>query len=238
MKKLKLIFGIISLAFLVAIIFVLHMGKELNSTIRDYSKIEAKRFGTYVINYSLNKDFIKNINNDIFITTNNDKGEIQMIDFKTREVNEILEKATERIQKQLISLENGNLNNMDIANTFRGLRFKNIKSGVVCELPVGVLFSNAFLSNNGPVIPIKFNFIGSVITNLNTEVETYGINSVYIEVKLHIEVTELITMPLRTEEVKIETDIPLTIKVIQGSIPNYYQSQIQKDSSIFTLPIE
>ena len=58
-----------------------------------------------------------------------------------------------------------------------------------------------------------------------------------MEVNLHIEITELISMPLRTDEVKIETDVPLTIKVLQGTIPNYYQQQLQKDSSIFTLPI-
>ena len=238
MKKLKLILGVIFLALLVAIIFVLQIGKRLNPTIRSYSQIEAKRFGIYVINYSIDKDFVKNLNGDIFETTNNDKGEIQMIDFKTKEVNEILEKATKQVQNKLIDLENGNIGNMDIANTFKGLRFKSIKNGVVCELPMGVTLSNSFFSNIGPVIPIKFNFIGQVLTNLNTKVETYGINSVYMEVSLHIEITELITMPLKTEEVKVQTDIPLTIKVVQGTIPNYYQQQLQKDSSIFTLPME
>ena len=144
MKKLKLILGVIFLAFLVAIIFVLQIGKRLNPTIRSYSQIEAKRFGIYVINYSIDKDFVKNLNGDIFETTNNDKGEIQMIDFKTKEVNEILEKATKQVQNKLIDLENGNIGNMDIANTFKGLRFKSIKNGVVCELPMGVTLSNSF----------------------------------------------------------------------------------------------
>lgn len=238
MKKLKLILGIVFLAFLISVVFVLCIGKKLNPTIRNYSTVEAKRFGTFIINYSLDKDFLKSLNGDIFETTNNNKGEIQMIDFKTKEVNEVLEKATAKVQKQLIDLENGNIDNMNIADTFKGLRYEKIKNGVVCELPMGVVFSNVLFSNSGPIIPIKFNFIGQVLTNLNTKVETYGINSVYIEVKLHIEVTELITMPLKTEEVKIETEVPLTIKVIQGSIPNYYQQQLQKDSSIFTLPIE
>ncbi len=238
MKKLKLILGIVFLAFLISVVFVLCIGKKLNPTIRNYSTVEAKRFGTFIINYSLDKDFLKSLNGDIFETTNNNKGEIQMIDFKTKEVNEVLEKATAKVQKQLIDLENGNIDNMNIADTFKGLRYEKIKNGVVCELPMGVVFSNVLFSNSGPIIPIKFNFIGQVLTNLNTKVETYGINSVYIEVKLHIEITELITMPLKTEEVKIETDVPLTIKVIQGSIPNYYQQQLQKDSSIFTLPIE
>lgn len=238
MKKLKLILGIVFLAFLISVVFVLCIGKKLNPTIRNYSTVEAKRFGTFIINYSLDKDFLKSLNGDIFETTNNNKGEIQMIDFKTKEVNEVLEKAAAKVQKQLIDLENGNIDNMNIADTFKGLRYEKIKNGVVCELPMGVVFSNVLFSNSGPIIPIKFNFIGQVLTNLNTKVETYGINSVYIEVKLHIEITELITMPLKTEEVKIETDVPLTIKVIQGSIPNYYQQQLQKDSSIFTLPIE
>ena len=238
MKKLKLILGIVFLAFLISVVFVLCIGKKLNPTIRNYSTVEAKRFGTFIINYSLDKDFLKSLNGDIFETTNNNKGEIQMIDFKTKEVNEVLEKAAAKVQKQLIDLENGNIDNMNIADTFKGLRYEKIKNGVVCELPMGVVFSNVLFSNSGPIIPIKFNFIGQVLTNLNTKVETYVINSVYIEVKLHIEITELITMPLKTEEVKIETDVPLTIKVIQGSIPNYYQQQLQKDSSIFTLPIE
>ena len=238
MKKLKLILEIVFLAFLISVVFVLCIGKKLNPTIRNYSTVEAKRFGTFIINYSLDKDFLKSLNGDIFETTNNNKGEIQMIDFKTKEVNEVLEKAAAKVQKQLIELENGNIDNMNIADTFKGLRYEKIKNGVVCELPMGVVFSNVLFSNSGPIIPIKFNFIGQVLTNLNTKVETYGINSVYIEVKLHIEITELITMPLKTEEVKIETDVPLTIKVIQGSIPNYYQQQLQKDSSIFTLPIE
>ena len=238
MKKLKLILGIVFLAFLISVVFVLCIGKKLNPTIRNYSTVEDKIFGTFIINYSLDKDFLKSLNGDIFETTNNNKGEIQMIDFKTKEVNEVLEKATAKVQKQLIDLENGNIDNMNIADTFKGLRYEKIKNGVVCELPMGVVFSNVLFSNSGPIIPIKFNFIGQVLTNLNTKVETYGINSVYIEVKLHIVITELITMPLKTEEVKIETDVPLTIKVIQGSIPNYYQQQLQKDSSIFTLPIE
>ena len=237
MKKFKLIMGISFSALIIAFILVVYIGKRLNPTISRYSQVEAKRFGTYVINYSIDKEFVKQLNGDIFKTTNNEKGEIQMIDFKTKEVNEILEKSTKKVQNQLINLENGNAGNMDLANTFKGLRFKNIKNGIVCELPVGIALSNSLFSNTGPVVPIKFNFIGQVITNLNTKIATYGINSVYIEVNLHIEVTELITMPLKTEEVKVQNDIPLTIKVVQGTIPNYYQQQLQKDSSIFTLPI-
>jgi len=130
MKKLKFMMAIVLIAFLTAMFLVIYIGKKLNNSIRSYSEVEAKRFGTYVINYSLNKEFIKELDNNIFEITNNEKGEIQMVDFKTKEVNKILEKATERLQKQLIDLENGKADNMDIADTFRGLRYKKIKKGI------------------------------------------------------------------------------------------------------------
>lgn len=127
---------------------------------------------------------------------------------------------------------------MELANTFQGLRYKKIKKGVVCELPAGILYLNDLLSNNGPVVPIKLNFIGYVTTNIETEAKTYGINSVYLEIFIHVEVIEQISMPLLTKSVKTEVDIPLTIKIIQGVIPDYYQSGLQRDSQIYSLPIE
>ena len=160
-----------------------------------------------------------------------------MIDFKAKKVNQLLEKTTKRVQKRLVDLENGNIKELDMSNTFKGMKFKEIKSGVVCEMPMGSLFSNAIYSHNGPVFPLKLNFIGDVTSNLKTKVETYGINSVYLEVSIHIEVEERITMPLFTDSSKVSVDIPLTVKVIQGSIPNYYLSSIEKDSSLFSLPI-
>lgn len=238
MKKCKIILWTFTLSIIISLILVQLLSQKLNPSVLRYSQVEAKRFGTYVINQSLDKKFINSLDGDIFTTTSNSAGEIQMVDFDTKKVNKLLEEITARVQKKLIALENGEINDFDIADTFRGLRYKNIKKGVVCELPTGVLFSNVLLSNNGVVIPIKLNFIGSVLTNMNTKVENYGINSVYLEVKIHVEVEERISMPSMTDEVKVSTDIPLTVKVIQGSIPNYYQSQIQRDSSIFTLPIE
>ena len=51
------------------------------------------------------------------------------------------------------------------------LDLKKIKKGVVCEIPTGMLLSDTLLANNGPVIPIKLNFIGQVMTHFKTEVK-------------------------------------------------------------------
>lgn len=210
-------------------------GKKLNPIISRYSDIEAKRFGIYIINYSIDKRFIDSLDDDIFVTTKSNNGQVQILDFKTKKVNILLEKVTKKLQKTLIELENGNLKNIELADTFNGLRYKAIKHGVVCELPTGILSSNALFANVGPVIPIKFNFIGDVLVNLNTRVHTYGINSIYLEVNIHIEVTEQITMPMKSKQARIKTTIPLAIKIIQGKIPEYYQPFMNKESQTYSL---
>lgn len=237
-KKIKILLWAIIISFLFSLVLIQNLSKKVNPIVLRYSTIEAKRFGNFMVNYSLDKQFLNSLDEDIFVTKKNSKGEIQLIDFKAKKVNTLLENVTQKIQSNLIKLENGKIDKIKLADTFYGLRFKNIKKGVVCEIPAGVLFSNSLLSNNGPVLPLKFNFIGQVVSNLNTKMETYGINSVYMEVYIHIEVNEQITMPLTTKSVLVEVDIPLAIKVIQGNIPNYYQNQITKDSSSFSLPVE
>lgn len=236
MKIHKKIIVLIILAILFSILMIQVISKKINKTVYKYSNIEAKRFGVYVINNSIDKEFIKKTSDNIFTITKNTNEEIQMIDFKSKETNEMLENITKKIQKNLIDLENGKLN-MEVSNTFHGLRYKDIKNGVVCELPVGLLFSNVLFSNIGPVIPIRFNFIGDVLVNLDTHVHTYGINTVYFEMNIHVELENLISMPTQTRIVQIKTNIPIAVKILQGKIPLYYQSEVERQSEIFSLPL-
>ena len=157
MKNKKIILWTVIISFILSLILIQLVSKKLNPSILRYSTIEAKRFGTYVVNFSLDKEFLSELDNDIFKITKNDENEIQMIDFDVKKVNNLLENVTTKVQNRLIMLENGKIDDMELANTFQGLRYKKIKKGVVCELPAGILYSNALLSNNGPVVPIKLN---------------------------------------------------------------------------------
>lgn len=236
-NKIKTLFIVFLISFFISLFFVQKSGKKLNSMIQSYSTIEAERFGIYMINYSLDKDFLKNLDNDIFVTTSNSKEEIQIIEFKTKKVNELLETATKKVQSNLIKLENGDIDEFDLANTFKGLSFEKRKKGVICEIPEGVLLDNGVFANNGPIIPIKLNFIGQVTTNIKTKVESYGINSVYFEASIYVEVKERVSMPLRSEDITVKTAIPIAMKIIQGTVPNYYTNPITSGSSQFSLPI-
>ena len=51
-EKYRKLFFIVLFVYLISLILVHRIGKTLNSTIKEYSLMEAERFGTYMINYS------------------------------------------------------------------------------------------------------------------------------------------------------------------------------------------
>ena len=45
-------------------------------------------------------------------------------------------------------------------------------------------------------------------------------------------------MPATSRKETLSIEAPLTVKIIQGEIPDFYMSPIEKNSGINTLPIE
>lgn len=179
---------------------------------------------------------IDQIGDNLFSITKNSAGEIQTVDFNAKEVNLLLNLISEKVEENLLKMEEGHVDSLNVSAALKGYNFQKLKKGIVCEIPVGVLFGNSLFSNLGPVIPVKLSFLGQVTAHLNTKVKTYGINNAYLELYVHIEVIERITMPMMTDEQKIQLDVPLTMKIIQGKVPNYFQGGIDQNSSLFTLP--
>ena len=115
---------------------------------------------------------------------------------------------------------------------------KLTKNGIVCKVPMGSLRKNALFVNIGPQIPIRMAFIGQVESSLNTKVKEYGINYLVVEINVNVVVEEQIIMPAMSKKETLKITAPLTLKIIQGEIPNYYFGTIEKNSSISYLPIE
>lgn len=226
------------IAILSSFFLIKFMAKKVNPVIYRYSNIEAKRFTTILINSSVNKNIVNKMNDDLFKVEKDSSGNIQMLDYDTKKVNSLLEEITKSIQNELLNLENGKIDNLNVSENFKGKNFSKVKSGIVCELPTSAVFSNSLLANVGPTIPIKLSFIGAVSTNLNTKIKSYGINNLFLEVNIHVEIDERITMPMMTKEIEVTVDVPLTMKVIQGTIPNYYyQNGLVENSNSYSLPI-
>lgn len=222
MKKLIIIIILVNISSFFMILFI---GKKTTPSIYKYLDSEAKRIVTNIVSGSTNEILSNSINyKDLIDSKSNSNMEIEFFDYNTKEVNKLLLEITTNIQNSLLNLEEGKVKSFNISHNLKN-------NGIVCSIPIGTVLGIPLLSNLGPVIPVRISFIGDVISNLKTTIKSYGINNVYLQVDIVVEVSEQITMPLMTEVKKIKIVSPLFIRVIQGKIPNYYLNDITRESN-------
>ena len=222
MKKLIII---IILVNIFSFFMILYIGKKTTPSISKYLDSEAKRIVTNIVVGTTNEILSNSIDyNKLIDSKNNNNLEIEYFDYNTKEVNKLLLEITTSIQNKLLNLEEGNVKDFRLAHYLKN-------NGIICSIPIGTTLKTPLLANLGPTIPIKISFIGDVTSNLKTTIKSYGINNVYLQIDIVVEIAEQITMPLMTEVKKIKIEAPIFIRVIQGKIPNYYLNDITKESN-------
>ena len=217
---------------------LLLLGKRSSDALYNYINAETKRFTSNVINSVVNDTISEDIENELFTTQKNTKGEIETLDYDTKKVNKILSSITNKIQKRLTNLEEGDLKNLRISDNFKLKNNNSLKNGILCKVPMGSLRGNTLLINLGPNIPLKISFIGQVQSNLNTKITNYGINNLVLLVDVQVEIEQYITMPIMSKKSTLKITAPLTIKIIQGVVPNYYLTGLEKNSNAISTPID
>lgn len=224
-KKNKIINKIIFILILIFIstiyIFKIFNEKSLPQLI-SYSEIETKKIVSILVSNTIIEEISNNTNiNNFFITTKDNNGDIQSIDFNTSEVNKILNKSSKLVEQNLKYLESGEVDKLNL-NNLSSIDKEKLKKGIIYELPSGIVLNNTILNNILPKIPIKMNLIGNVFTKITTDLESYGINNALLKVNINVEAEVKILMPFVSSNTKLNVEIPLIIKVIEGSVPSYY----------------
>lgn len=238
-KKKFLMLTIIGVS--ISIIFLLNIiNKKFTPILLETAELEIGKFSTIVINKAIAQVLEDKINTDeLFDTIISNSGEIQTIDFNPVIVNQVLNVATTVVQNNLKLLEEGNLDTIGIYDiNLPEDRIKDLKKGIITKIPIGAITENSILANLGPEIPIRLHYVGDVSSNITTKITQYGINNALVEIGVKLKMTAQIILPFVTEKMTLECNIPLAIKMIQGSVPNYYGSGLVKDSSLYSIPLE
>lgn len=218
----KLILFFIVLSFFLSLIVIKLASRKINPVLYRYANIEVGRLTNNIVTYQTKKILSNKNLEEIFTIDKNSSNEIEEINFNTKKVNKLLNEVTDQITKQVISIEEGNIENVDLPATLRGEKYSYLAKGIVCEIPIGVLFNSDILANLGTNIPIKLVFSGKANSYIDTDIKEYGINNAYIAVNLIIKLHGRIVMPTTSKETEIKSKIPLVIKIINGKIPDYY----------------
>lgn len=222
-KLVTIMLYILGIAIILSFVVIKYFSHKIEQPLTKYATSEVRRISTLVINDSINKDITTMNLDNIFTTTKNKNNEIVTIDLNTNNINKILNSVNKTIQSNLKKVAAGKINDLDnYFEDFSDIDYEEIQNGIVYYIAAGNLSGNILTNNIGPKIPIKFEMSGDVVSTIDSQIKEYGINNAMIEIKIKVSVTMLVNIPFVSKEVKVNTSTPLIMKIIQGTIPEYY----------------
>ena len=237
-NKLTLLFFILVFSVFIAFISVIHISEKLTPILLELATMKLNKYSTTIVNKAVSQVLDDKIEIDsLFEIVKNKNDEIQMIDFDTSKVNHALNIATTVVQNNIKVLESGDVPSV-VDDELEHDEVNNLAKGIVVEVPVGRALGITFLANLGPMIPIRFHYIGDVNSNIETKVTAYGLNNALVEINMRLEMTAQIYLPFQTEVKTIECTIPLVIKMINGTVPNYYSGRFKTNSNLYSNSLE
>lgn len=208
---------ILIVAFLVLLIVSLifkYINTKIVPLLEVYAENEVKKISSLIISEAVESiSFSEEEAMSFFNTLTNKSDEVISVDFNTAKINKSLVKLNKAVYKDLKSFENGRYKLEDTEIETEDLIYK---------IPLGYITGNYTLSNIGPKVPLKAKVIGSVVSNIKTEVSSYGINNSLLKVYIDVTVNMRFMLPLISKDVLVNNSIPLVVKIIQGKIPNVY----------------
>ena len=216
MIKRKFIFLIITLiiVIIVAIISVKLIIDKISPTVMEYSISEMKRIISIIINRSINSSILdKNDMNNLFIINRENTDDVMTISLDSIIVNKITDNISDICEDNLRMVEEGR---------FEELKKKFNIGEEYFFVPSGIIFKNTLLNSIGPKIPINLKMIGNVTSGINTDVKEYGINNSLITISVEITVELMVILPFSSDYVSITNYVPISIKLIQGKVPQIY----------------
>ena len=210
-KIIKLVV-IIVLIVIISRISLMFLSNRIMPLYMSYSEAELKRVITTVINKSVTDDLTNQLNIDDLFIIKNLNSNVTIVDFDSVILNRVMSSIADIVYTNL------NLINEKDRETLE--KYKLTES--IFYIPTGAVFNTPLLSNVGPRIPIKMELISSVNPNIKTEVKEYGINNSLVEVFLEVNASIKMILPMYKDEMEVTVIVPLAVRLIQGSVPEYY----------------
>ncbi|MBP3038649.1 sporulation protein YunB [Bacillaceae bacterium Marseille-Q3522] len=189
----------------------------LKPTLERYAESQTRKIATLVINKAINDSF-----QEVIDTTSKEVEDSSQsnVNFNTNIINRLRAELTLLIQQNIKEAEEGNLDELQVLTNVEFA--KEAGEGILYYIPLGQMTNNALLGNLGPKIPIKFNAVGSIQSDVRPKLTEYGINNAYIEVNIHLKINVQIIIPFATKLTTIEENVPVVMEIIQGEVPQFY----------------
>lgn len=233
-KNTLLIIIIITICIIASVsLFIKYYSTKAVPILKSYAQSEVKKLTILIINKSITKQLYNIDTEEIFTVVYNDKGEITLIDFDSKASSKILSTITSLVELNLRAVEEGKIDMLELPdNSLSDYNMDLLEKGIIVNIPWGIVTGSNLLYNLGPKIPVRLSLVGDVSTGFNTEVVEYGINNALLKLMIDIKVDTKIILPIISDQITIDCSIPIAMKVVQGTIPNYYINGFNTRSNI------
>ena len=198
----------------------------IKPTLMEIAKAETQRIAQQAINEAVTKKMVRDFeeleeNNELIVTETDANGRIVSANVSTNVFNRIWSEATKHAQEYLNLSERGEIN--QYSEMLEGIEVEgSMENGIIHYIPLGQATRNALLANLGPRVPVRFIPIGEVQSEPKSHVQLVGINNVWVEINIKLEVDVDVVIPFGVDTQKVVTNVPIVYTLINGEVPQFY----------------
>ncbi|MEI5907257.1 sporulation protein YunB [Bacillus spongiae] len=199
---------------------------SIEPTLKIIAETKARQFAAQAINDAISKKISENIDvKDLFVIRE-DGGQISY-STNPKVYNRVISEATIRVQKYLDLVEAGDLEKLESFKTDIDIDYSDsqVQNGIIYQIPLGMATKNTLLSNLGPKVPVRFEILGAVTSNIETKTVDLGINHVFLEIYVNIKVEMNVIIPSAEKVIEISNPVNIGAIFIEGDVPQYYNGQ-------------
>lgn len=223
----KLAFAVTSILFLAAIIVsIIIIDKGINPPLMAIAEEKTTEFATRTINAAVKSTESMTFEDLVSMSMDN-SGNVAQLGWNSSIVNRVLRQSTEKAEYFLYGMNKGEtldtddpeLDPIQYGDTPAELADQD---PTVVEIPIGQATGSTILANLGPKIPVHFEIVGSIQSDIMYEMREFGINASLFEIYVPVTVNTQIVVPFTTSTKVISTKVFIDSRVIMGDVPEFY----------------
>ncbi len=199
------------------------VSQKIDPILMDIANTKRKEFATRAINQAVQYAEAYDFDD---LTTMDTSGDVTVLGWNGSLVNKINRVTTDRVEEFFKYMNEGvspeqldSKLDLDYGKTTDELV---VDDPTLVEIPLGEALGISILANLGPKIPINFEIIGSVDTQVKHDIEEYGINNSLVKLYILTEADVQVIIPNVTKVETVSGQVYLDSRVIMGGVPEFY----------------
>ncbi|WP_071459923.1 sporulation protein YunB [Bacillus massilinigeriensis] len=201
------------------------INKFIEPVLISVAETKARQFAALAINDAISTEIAGNIDMTELIIIHKNNGAIGY-SFNPKIYNRVIYDASKRVQHNLDKIVE------TLPEEKIGTNDTNNGEKIVYYIPLGMATNNTLFMNMGPKVPVKFEILGNVVSDVETRIKQTGINNTFLEIYVKVAVQMNVVIPLVEKQVEISNSVKIGDLFLQGEVPQYYNGNNRDKSDV------